>query len=83
MRNCNKICNTIYIHCDCFQLLHEHTITVQICYDILITLHSVCLLYQLSICLLPFFGFCIDFDKFTYFSGGCGMEDGISNIVST
>ena len=35
------------------------------------------------ICLLLFFGFCIDFDKFAYFCGGCGMEDGKSNIAST
>ena len=35
------------------------------------------------ICLLHFIGFCIDFDKFSYFSGGCGMEVGISNNVST
>ena len=35
------------------------------------------------ICLLHFIRFCIDFNKFTCFSGGCGMEVGISNNVST
>ena len=62
-----------------------HTITLYVMLILLyldITAGGVSIVPAQYICLLHFIRFCIDCNKFTYFSGGCGMEVGISNNVT-